>query len=92
MSDRESVYKPSKRKKRFLARAMIGMLAVSLTALWALTVSYDISREDLVSFLLGTLLMFGVVLVGAAVLVLLVKLPQLIISRLHGSSDDDKQS
>jgi hypothetical protein len=53
--------------------------------LWALTVTYDISREELISFLLGTLLMFSIVLIAAALLVLLVKLPQLIFSKLRGS-------
>lgn len=85
MSDRESVYKPSKGKRRFLLHATIGGLLIGLTSLWALTVTYDISREELISFLLGTLLMFAIVLIAAALLVLLVKLPQLIFSKLRGS-------
>ena len=89
MSDRESVYKPSKSKRRFLIRATLGGLAIGLTSLWALTVSYDIPREELIRFLLGTVLMLVGVLAMAALLVLLIKLPGMVLGKLSRRSDTD---
>ena len=43
-------------------RATLGLLAITVTALWALTVSYDISMADLRLFLFGSVTL----LVGAA--------------------------
>ena len=89
MAERQSVYKPSKSKRRFLLHAIIGGLLISVTSLWALTVSYDISREELLSFFYGTLLMLALVLISAAALVLLIKVPQILIRKLRGKSADD---
>lgn len=88
MSDRESVYTPSKRRRRFLIRATLGGLVIGLTSLWALTVSYDIPREELIRFLTGSLLMLAGVLATAALLVLLIKLPGIVLAKLRKKTDD----
>lgn len=92
MSDRESVYKPSRGRRRFFLHAIIGGLMIGLTSLWALTVTYDIPREELIRYLLSTLLMLVIVLISAAVLVLLVKLPLFILNKLRSANNDNDLS
>lgn len=58
-------------------------LAVAMTALWALTVSYEIPREELWRFFTGTLLLIAGIVVLAVGVVVLVKLPGVIIRRLR---------
>lgn len=78
---------PPKRKRRrripFLIRATFAGMAIALTSLWALTVSYDIPKEELLRFFVGSVAMILLILVVAALLVLLIKLPGLLLSRFR---------
>lgn len=56
-------------------RTIIGLLAVGAAALFGVTFWFDLTREELLQFLGGTLL-FVVGIIGlAVVLVILIKLP-----------------
>lgn len=56
-------------------RTIIGLLAVGAAALFGVTFWFDLTREELLQFLVGTLL-FVVGIIGlAVVLVILIKLP-----------------
>lgn len=89
MQDNESQKPKPRRRIPFLVRATFAGLAIALTSLWALTVSYDIPKEELLRFFVGSVVMILAVLMAAALLVVLIKLPGIIISRLRKSSDRD---
>lgn len=84
---------PPKRRRRipFLFRATFAGMAIALTSLWALTVSYDIPKEELFRFFVGSIVMIVLVLLAAAVLVLLVKLPGMLLSRLRGDGQAERR-
>jgi peptidoglycan/LPS O-acetylase OafA/YrhL len=50
-------------------RATLGLIAIALASLWALSVSYDIPRAELLRFLLGSVLLLLAAMVVAVVLV-----------------------
>jgi hypothetical protein len=83
MQDSDSNKAKPRRRIPFLVRATFAGIAIALTSLWALTVSYDISREELLRFFIGSVLMILGVLVLAALLVAFIKLPGIILSRLR---------
>ena len=59
-------------------RTIIGLLAVGAAALFGVTFWFDLTREELLQFLVGTLL-FVVGIIGlAVVLVILIKLPAIL--------------
>jgi cell division protein FtsX len=76
---------PRRRRIPFLLRATFAGLAIALTSLWALTVSYDISREELTGFLIGSVLLLLGMLLTAALLVTIIKVTGMLISRIKGS-------
>jgi cell division protein FtsX len=76
--------RPRRRKIPFLLRATFAGLAIALTSLWALTVSYDISREELTGFLIGSVLLLLGMLLMAALLVTIIKVIGVVISRIKG--------
>lgn len=78
----DNTKKPKPRRRiPFLLRATFAGLIIAMTSLWALTVSYDIPKEELLRFFIGSVVMILLVLVAAALLVVVVKLPGMIISR-----------
>lgn len=85
MQDQDSDSKKTKPRRRipFLLRATFAGMAIALTSLWALTVSYDIPKEELLRFFVGSVVMILMVLVVAALVVVLIKLPGIVISRLR---------
>lgn len=78
--------RPRRRRIPFLLRATFAGLAIALTSLWALTVSYDISREELTGFLVGSVLLLLGMLLMAALLVTIIKVTGILISRIKGSN------
>lgn len=81
--------KPKKRRRiPFLLRATFAGMAIALTSLWALTVSYDIPKEELWRFFVGSVVMIVLVLLAAALLVVLIKLPAIIINRFRNKDHD----
>lgn len=89
MQDKESQKPKPRRRIPFLVRATFAGLAIAVTSLWALTVSYDIPKEELLRFFVGSVVMILAVLLAAALLVVLIKLPGIIIGRLRKGSDTD---
>lgn len=83
--------RPRRRRIPFLLRATFAGMVIALTSLWALTVSYDISTEELIGFLVGSILLLLGVLVAAAILVSVIKLLGLLISKLGRSSSSAEQ-
>ena len=88
-NEQTSDKRPRRRRIPFLARATFAGLAIALTSLWALSVSYDISREEMAGFLLGSILLLLGVLVAAALLVTCIKGILLLIARFRKSAPDD---
>ncbi|MBU2098814.1 MAG: hypothetical protein KKD00_08625 [Gammaproteobacteria bacterium] len=83
MQNNETKTSKPRRRIPFLLRATFAGMAIALTSLWALTVSYDIPKEELLRFFVGSVVMILLVLLVAALLVLLIKLPGMLISRLR---------
>lgn len=83
--------RPRRRRIPFLVRATFAGLAIAVTSLWALSVSYDISREELTGFLVGSILLLLGVLVAAALLVTCIKVFAMLIARVKKSPPDDWQ-
>jgi cell division protein FtsX len=89
-SDKTNKERPKRRRIPFLMRATFAGLAIALTSLWALTVSYDISREELLGFLVGSVLLLLGVLLTAALLVSVIKILAWLISRLRKPAAEDE--
>jgi formate/nitrite transporter FocA (FNT family) len=89
-SDQTSDTRPRRRRIPFLLRATFAGLAIALTSLWALTVSYDISREELIGFLIGSVLLLLGVLISAALLVTGIKLLGFLFSRIKRPTGDSE--
>jgi cell division protein FtsX len=77
--------RPPRRRIPVLLRATFAGLAIALTSLWALSVSYDISREELTGFLVGSVLLLLGMLLSAALLVTIIKVTGMLIARIKGS-------
>jgi peptidoglycan biosynthesis protein MviN/MurJ (putative lipid II flippase) len=75
-------FKP-RRRIPFLLRATFAGMAIALTSLWALTVAYDIPREELLRFFVGSVVLIVGVLICAALLVVLSKLPAIVINHFR---------
>lgn len=91
-NEHKPVERPRRRRIPFLLRATFAGLAIALTSLWALTVSYDISREELVGFLVGSVLLLLAMLLAAALLVTVFKVTGMLISKIKSSTAGaDKQ-
>ncbi|MDO9520135.1 MAG: hypothetical protein Q8K97_01325 [Pseudohongiella sp.] len=84
MQENDPNRKKPRRRIPFLVRATFAGIAIALTSLWALSVSYDISAEELLQFFIGSVLMIAGVLVLAALLVAVIKLPGIIVRRIRG--------
>ena len=54
--------------------AVIAGLAIGATCLWAISAWQNVSREEMLSILLATLLMLGGVIVAALILIACIKL------------------
>jgi cell division protein FtsX len=89
-SEKTSQQRPKRRRIPFLVRATFAGLAIALTSLWALTVSYDISREELLGFLVGSVLLLLGVLLTAALLVSVIKVLAWLISRIKKTATEDE--
>lgn len=89
-SEKTSKQRPKRRRIPFLVRATFAGLAIALTSLWALTVSYDISREELLGFLVGSVLLLLGVLLTAALLVSVIKVLAWLISRINKPAKEDE--
>jgi len=85
------VERPRRRRIPFLLRATFAGLAIALASLWALTVSYDISREELTGFLIGSVLLLLGMLLTAALLVTIIKGTGMLISRITGSGSGEDE-
>lgn len=83
MQDNNEKKPKPRRRIPFLLRATFAGMVIALTSLWALTVSYDIPKEELLRFFIGSVVMILLVLCIAALLVVLIKLPGIIINRLR---------
>ena len=59
-------------------RTMGGLLGVSAAALFAATYWFDLTREELLQFLTGTLVFMVGIIMLAGILVLFVKLPSIL--------------
>ncbi|TFH73659.1 hypothetical protein E3V39_10745 [Gammaproteobacteria bacterium LSUCC0112] len=90
-NEQTSDSRPRRRRIPFLVRATFAGLAIALTSLWALSVSYDISREELTGFLVGSILLLLGVLVAAALLVTCVKVLAMLVAKVRKSPRDDWQ-
>lgn len=62
-------------------RTMVGLLGVGAATLFAVTYWFDLSREELLQFLAGTLVFIVAIIMLAGALVLLVKLPGILRQR-----------
>lgn len=67
----------------------VGLIAVAIASLWALTVSYDISRTELLGFLLGSALTLLAAMLAAVVLVVVFKGVATLVRRLRRGDADD---
>ena len=63
-----------RRKGNFKTRATIGGVMIALTALWALTVSYDITWQELFAYLAGSVVVLLLAMLSAVALLLALKL------------------
>lgn len=78
-------------RKRLLThktRAALTLILIAGAALFALVYSYNISRADLVSFLLGTLMFLGLILLLALAVVVVVRLLSAGLRRLRGGDNE----
>ena len=90
-SEKTTRERPKRRRIPFLMRATFAGLTIALTSLWALTVTYDISREELLGFLLGSVLLLLGVLLTAALLVSFIKVMAWLISRTKKPAAEDEK-
>lgn len=67
----------------------LGLIAVAIASLWALTVSYDISRTELLGFLFGSALTLLAAMLAAVVLVVVLKSVTTLVRRLRRGDSDD---
>jgi len=63
-----------RKKVSVLTRATLGSLMIAVAALWALTVSYDITWRELLGYLLGSLFVLVAAMASAIAVVVLFKL------------------
>lgn len=78
-------------RKRLLThktRAALTLILIAGAALFALVYSYNISRAELVSFLLGTLMFLGLILLLALAVVVVVRLLSAGLRRLRGGDNE----
>ena len=78
-------------RKRWLThktRAALTLILIAGAALFALVYSYNIPRAELVSFLLGTLMFLGLILLSAIAVVVLVRLLSAGLRRLRGGGNE----
>lgn len=74
-------------RKRLLThktRAALTLILIAGAALFALVYSYNISRAELVNFLLGTLMFLGLILLAAIAVVAIIRLLSAGIRRVRG--------
>ena len=74
-------------RKRLLThktRAALTLILIAGAALFALVYSYNISRAELVNFLLGTLMFLGLILLAAIAVVVIIRLLSAGIRRVRG--------
>jgi len=78
-------------RKRLLThktRAALTLILIAGAALFALVYSYNISRAELVNFLLGTLMFLGLILLLALAVVVVVRLLSAGLRRLRGGDNE----
>ncbi|MDP2284746.1 MAG: hypothetical protein Q8L06_11445 [Pseudohongiella sp.] len=90
-TDQTSDTRPRRRRIPFVLRATFAGLAIALTSLWALTVSYDISTEELIGFLIGSILLLLGVLISAVLLVASLKVLAFLFSKIRPAPGDTDQ-
>lgn len=73
-------------------RTMIGLLGVGAAALFGVTFWFDLTREELLQFLMGTLIFVAGVVLLAAVMVAVLKLPGILrrTVKLNRQKPDDR--
>jgi hypothetical protein len=69
-------------------RAALTLILIAGAALFALVYSYNISADELISFLLGTLLFLALILCAAIALVVVIRLLSTGLQRLRGGDGD----
>lgn len=79
-------------KRRFVGknRAAIGLIAIAIASLWALSVSYDISRAEMLRFFLGSILTLLAAMLAAFVLVVVLKSVAMLVRKLCGGEKDNQ--
>jgi len=78
-------------RKRLLThktRAALTLILIAGAALFALVYSYNISRAELINFLLGTLMFLGLILLSAIAVVVLIRLLSAGLRRLRGGDSE----
>lgn len=90
-NEQTSDSRPRRRRVPFLVRATFAGLAIAVTSLWALSVSYDISREEMTGFLVGSILLLLGVLVAAALLVSCIKVLAMLFAWFKKNTPYDSQ-
>jgi hypothetical protein len=81
-----------RKKGNFKTRATIGGVAIAVTALYALTVSYDITVRELAGYLLGSVVVLLGAMLAAIALVLVYKALKWLISRAVGKLTREGES
>lgn len=79
----------AKRRIPAQIRATLGGLAIAIGSLYALTVSYDIPRAELIRFLIGSVLVLLGAIVSAALIVLLFKSIGMVVRKILRRSPDE---
>lgn len=69
-------------------RAALTLILIAGAALFALVYSYNISAEELISFLLGTLLFLVLILCAAIAVVVVIRLLSAGLRRMKGGDGD----
>jgi hypothetical protein len=73
----------AKRRIPAKLRATLGLIAITLAALWALSVSYEIPRAEMFRFLLGSVMMLTGAMLSAVLVVVVLKLTAVALRRLR---------
>jgi hypothetical protein len=73
----------AKRRIPAKLRATLGLIAITLAALWALSVSYEIPRAEMFRFLLGSVMMLTGAMLSAVLVVVVLKLAAVALRRLR---------
>ena len=69
--------------------ASIAGIFIGLACLWGVSIWRDISRQEMVNILIGTVIMLAVIIGGALLLIIIFKLLCGLLRRLGASKEND---